>query len=81
MVLQESIFITALSGIFGMILGIALLSNMGDRLERFFIIDPYIENSTAFVATFLLIVFGAIAGYIPAKRAASIKPIVALRDE
>lgn len=81
MVLQESIFITALSGIFGMILGIALLSNMGDRLERFFITDPYIENSTAFVATFLLIVFGAIAGYIPAKRAASIKPIVALRDE
>jgi len=81
MILQESIFITALSGVFGMILGIALLINMGDRLERFFIIDPYIENSTAIVATFLLIVFGAIAGYIPAKRAASIKPIVALRDE
>jgi putative ABC transport system permease protein len=28
-----------------------------------------------------LILFGAIAGYIPAKRAAKIKPIVALRDE
>jgi putative ABC transport system permease protein len=28
-----------------------------------------------------LILFGAIAGYIPAKRASSIKPIVALRDE
>ena len=81
MVLQESIFITTLSGVTGMIFGIALLSNIGDRLEEFFIIDPYIENSTAIVATVLLILFGAVAGYIPAKRAASIKPIVALRDE
>ena len=81
MVLQESIFITALSGIAGMIGGIALLSNMGDRLEEFFIIDPYIDYFTAAMATALLILFGAIAGYIPAKRAARIKPIVALRDE
>ena len=81
MVLQESIFITTLSGILGMICGIALLSNIGDRLEQFFIIDPYIDNFTALIATVLLILFGAIAGYIPAKRAARIKPIVALRDE
>ena len=81
MVLQESIFITAVSGIIGMMAGIALLSNMGDRLEQFFIIDPYVDNLTAFIATILLIIFGAIAGYIPAKRAAGIKPIVALRHE
>ena len=81
MVLHESIFITTLSGIIGMIAGIVLLSNMEDRLEEFFIIDPYIDNFTALIATILLILFGAVAGYIPAKRAASIKPIVALRDE
>jgi putative ABC transport system permease protein len=81
MVLQESIFITTLSGILGMISGIALLGKIGDRLEQFFIIDPYIDNFTALIATVLLILFGAIAGYIPAKRAARIKPIVALRDE
>ena len=81
MVLQESIFITTLSGFIGMICGIALLSNIGDRLERFFIMDPYIDNTTAIVATILLILFGAIAGYLPAVRAARIKPIVALRDE
>jgi putative ABC transport system permease protein len=81
MVLQESIFITALSGITGMIGGIALLSNMGDRLEEFFIIDPYVDNVTALIATIVLILFGGIAGYLPAKRAARIKPIVALRDE
>lgn len=81
MVLQESIFITTLSGIFGMLSGIALLTNIQDQLERFFIIDPYIDTLTATLATLLLILFGGIAGYIPAKRAASIKPIVALRDE
>lgn len=81
MVLQESIFITVLSGITGMIGGMALLGNMGDRLEEFFIIDPYVDSITAIVSTVLLILFGAIAGYIPAKRAARIKPIVALRDE
>ena len=81
MVLQESIFITTLSGVTGMIFGIALLSNIGDRLEEFFIVDPSTDNFTAIVATVLLILFGAIAGYIPSQKAASIKPIVALRDE
>ena len=35
MVLHESIFITTLSGITGMIAGIVLLSNMEDQLEEF----------------------------------------------
>ena len=81
MVLLESIFITTLSGILGMICGIAVLSNIGDHLEEFFIQDPHIDNTTAIIATILLILFGAIAGYLPAVRAAHIKPIVALRDE
>jgi putative ABC transport system permease protein len=58
-----------------------MLSRVGDQLEQYFILDPYVDSLTALIATFLLIFFGAIAGYIPAKRAASIKPIVALRDE
>ena len=81
MILNESIFITTLSGIFGLLIGIFMLSRLDDKLEQYFILDPYVDSLTALIATFLLIFFGAIAGYIPAKRAASIKPIVALRDE
>jgi putative ABC transport system permease protein len=50
-------------------------------LEEYFIKNPFIDFGTAFAATIVLIIFGAIAGYIPAKRASRIKPIVALRDE
>ena len=55
--------------------------NSEESLEDYFIKNPYIDTTTAIFATIILIIFGAIAGYIPAKRAASIKPIVALRDE
>ena len=81
MVLQESVFITAISGYVGLFLGIAVLKNVGLSLEEYFIKNPFIDFGTAFAATIVLIIFGAIAGYIPAKRASRIKPIVALRDE
>lgn len=80
-ILLESVFITTVSGIIGMLLGVALLSSLGDKLKDFFITNPYINTGVAIFATVVLILFGALAGYIPAKRAASIKPIVALRDE
>ena len=82
MILQESIFITTFSGYFGLIIGIATLSLIGDKLEEdYYITNPYIDLSTAVTATIILILFGALAGYIPARRAAKIKPIIALRDE
>jgi len=80
-ILLESVFITAVSGIIGMFIGIAILSSLDKKLEEFFITNPYIDMPVAISATIVLIIFGAIAGYIPAKRAARIKPIVALRDE
>ena len=81
MVLQESVFITIISGYLGLIFGVLVLENIGVKLDKYFIKNPFIEISTALMATVVLIIFGAIAGYIPAKRASSIKPIIALRDE
>jgi putative ABC transport system permease protein len=57
----------------------AAVSDQGGNNAMF--LNPTVDINIAIYATLLLIVAGAIAGYIPAKRAASIKPIVALRDE
>ena len=82
MILQESVFITLISGYFGLASGMLLLKNIGTALEEdYFIKNPYVDLSTAMISTLILIIFGGVAGYIPAKRAARIKPIIALRDE
>ena len=81
-ILLESIFITTLFGYIGMIFGVVLLNNMGSSLaEDYFIKNPYVDSYTAIFSTIILIIFGAIAGYIPAKRASKISPIEAMRDE
>ena len=81
-ILLESVFITTVSGFVGMLIGIGVLKWIGDQLkDDYFITSPYISTGVAIFATIILIFFGALAGYIPARRAARIKPIVALRNE
>ena len=82
MILHESIFITTISGYTGLIFAMITLKLIGNNLEeKYFISNPYIETGDAIWATVILIFFGALAGYLPAKKAAKIKPIIALRDK
>jgi putative ABC transport system permease protein len=81
MIITESIFITSVSGIFGMVGGILILNSFDTGLHEYFITRPGVNIGLAITATIVLIIFGVVAGYIPAKRAAQIKPIIALRDE
>ena len=80
-ILMESILITALAGYFGLLIGVGVLELIGSSLEEYFIKDPGVSQSLVISATITLILAGTLAGYIPAKKAAHIKPIVALRDE
>mgnify|MGYP003311099193 FL=1 len=78
-IVLESVFVTAISGYVGLLLGGAVLNSFD--LEDYWITDPGVSISLVIGATFTLILAGLIAAYVPANRAASIKPIVALRDE
>jgi len=80
-ILIESIIITAVSGYVGLLAGVGVLEWVGPSLEEYFIKDPAVSNSLVFGATLTLIVAGTIAGYLPAKKASRIKPIVALRND
>ncbi|MDN3494172.1 ABC transporter permease [Winogradskyella bathintestinalis] len=81
MILQEAVFVTMFSGLFGLILGLGLLEIVGPQIESDFIKYPQVDFNIALTTVFLLVLAGALAGFIPAYRAAMIKPIDALRDE
>jgi putative ABC transport system permease protein len=95
LILLESILITTVAGYIGLVLGTGLMEVISLFVEKQYemqaatnggngetlFLNPTVDLGIALTATLVLVVAGAIAGYIPAKRAARIKPIVALRDE
>ncbi|MCK5729924.1 MAG: FtsX-like permease family protein, partial [Draconibacterium sp.] len=95
LILLESVIITTIAGYIGLVLGAGLMEGVsfiveqqfaeaaatnGGRGETFFR-NPTVDLNVAMLATLMLVIAGTFAGYIPAKRAAKIKPIEALRDE
>ncbi|PLW93867.1 MAG: hypothetical protein C0591_13790 [Marinilabiliales bacterium] len=82
LILQESILITAFAGYIGLVAGVGLLELVSNLIPAHdYFANPEININIAVAATVLLVLAGAIAGYVPAKKAASVKPVVALRDE
>ena len=80
-ILIESVLITIIAGFFGLIVGMGVLEYVGPSLETYFIKDPSVSWTLVIGATITLIIAGTIAGYLPAKKASRIKPIIALRDD
>ncbi len=81
MVLHESIFVTAVSGFMGLIVGLVLLEFVGPMINTEFISNPEVSFNIAISTVIVLVIAGAIAGFFPAYRGAKIKPINALREE
>lgn len=80
-ILVESVVVTTIAGYVGLLAGVGVLEWAGPSLKTYFITDPSVSRSLVIAATIILIAAGTIAGYIPAKKASKIKPIVALRDD
>ena len=80
-IVRESVALTAVSGYLGLLLGVLLLEALRTWVpENDYIRDPDIALVPALVTAAVLVLCGAVAGYIPARRAASVPPVVALRD-
>jgi putative ABC transport system permease protein len=86
MIVQESVVITSVSGYLGLLAGVALLDAARYALEQAggttsYFDHPEVNIGVALSATALLVVAGAIAGLVPAMKAANVKPIEALRAD
>jgi putative ABC transport system permease protein len=82
-ILTESIVLTLIAGVAGLMFGVGILSITGIALSHSdqFFKDPQISFSVAMISLFILVIIGALAGFIPANRAMNIKPIEAIREE
>jgi len=85
-IITESATLTLLAGYVGLVIGVLLVEGLnfaiesGGAEEQMFR-HPEIDFNIAIAALLILVLFGMLAGILPAKRAVNIKPIEALRDE
>jgi putative ABC transport system permease protein len=83
LILVESVFLTVISGVMGIILGAATLSLVNSLTEGsdFPYTNPTVPIPYVIGALALMVILGTLIGLIPAQRAVSIRPIEALREE
>ena len=84
-IMWESLVLTAIAGILGLCFGVLCLY-LADvywlqNAENVFISNPVVSFTTAVLSTIVLLIFGLIAGLIPASRALKIKAIDAIQEE
>ena len=84
-ILMESIFLTIISGMVGIIFGTLTIYGINVLLEASGPVDmfanPSVDLKVIMAALTILIVSGLLAGFIPAQNAIRIKPVEALKSE
>lgn len=86
LIMQESIFLTAIAGYIGLVMGTLLLETVNYFMDKMdmqsgMFTNPGVDFRIAVTAFGILILCGALAGLIPARKAAAISPIEAIRTE
>lgn len=80
MILQEAILITSVAGYAGMILGIAIIYTVSGSNSEYFR-HPTVNLNVIIMATLTLVAAGALAGLLPALKAARINPVTAIKSD
>ncbi|VUD52949.1 Macrolide export ATP-binding/permease protein MacB [Thalassocella blandensis] len=84
-ILMETLIITLISGYLGLAVGVFCLEGLTSFLGQQHDVDMFanaeIDFTTALLALAALVVAGCFAAILPASKAASVDPIVALQDE
>jgi putative ABC transport system permease protein len=84
LIILESVFLTLIAGIIGIILGagvLNLINNLTKDNSDFPYTNPTVPIPLVIGALLVMVILGTLIGLIPAQRAVSIKPIDALREE
>ncbi|RYY77270.1 MAG: ABC transporter permease [Gammaproteobacteria bacterium] len=86
LIMQEALLITVVAGYTGLAAGVFLLEaiklifiKLGHADSRFS--QPFVDLNIALIALFVLVTVAVMAALVPAVKAASVNPIVALQDE
>ena len=85
-VMAESLLLTVLAGIVGLVIGVAIMSVVAGFVgntpsEDVMFLDPQIGFGAAIAATVIIVLSGLLSGVLPATRAIQIKAIDAIREE
>ena len=82
MILTESVILTSIAGYVGLVFGVIALEVLAKTVKGVdYFSNPEVDLTVAFGAICLLVFTGTLAGFFPARKAANIKPVDALRDE
>jgi len=82
LILTEAILLTVFSGYIGLLMGIGLLELISTYMPPTdYFQNPEVDIKVALEALALLLLAGTLAGFVPARKAARIRPIEALHDE
>ncbi len=80
MILQEALLITALAGYTGLLAGVAAIGLIEKVAVEYFR-HPRVDLGVGIAATLVLIAAGLLAGWMPARQAAQINPVEAMRSQ